>query len=386
MSTTSQVSTIDPAAFYERVRERGVDLFVGVPDSLLTDLCACVFQLAPRNSNVITVNEGAAVGMAVGYYVATGRSAAVYMQNSGLGNVVNPVTSLAHPEVYSVPMLLVVGWRGEPGVKDEPQHVAQGRLTPAMLEALEIPFVVLDPDAWQEQVDEITALMESERRPVALVVRKGVFSKYPFSPEVVRPGVTLTREEALGAILDAVDPDCFIVSTTGKTSRELFELREARGQEHDHDFLTVGGMGHTSSIATGMSLGTDRLVYCIDGDGSFLMHMGAVATAAQRGGDNLRYILVNNGAHESVGGQPTIAFDVDVSAVLEGVGFEQVETVSALEDVEPACRRLTQSRRSALVIETAQGSRVDLGRPTVAPSENKEAMRRAFDDAAGLGG
>jgi phosphonopyruvate decarboxylase len=372
------MSAIDTTAFYDHLVGSGVELFTGVPDSLLQDLCACIYDRTPREANIVAANEGNAVGLACGYHVSTGKYAAVYLQNSGLGNIVNPVLSLAHPDVYSVPMLLIIGWRGEPGVKDEPQHVAQGRLTTAMLDAMEVPYQVVDPSRWQSQIDDALATMKETNAPVALLVRKGAFSKYAF-PLQDKPGLTLTREDALEAVLEAVGPDAFLVSTTGKTSREVFELREKRGEGHSHDFLTVGGMGHSSSIAMGACLGTEELVYCVDGDGGFLMHMGSAPVIAQRARDNYRYILINNGAHESVGGQPTVAFDIDIPAILTGSGFEHVELVTEGADIADAVARIAARPRSALVIETVQGSRPDLGRPTVSPSANKVDMIKEFE-------
>lgn len=373
------MSAIDTAAFYDHLTSHGVELFTGVPDSLLADLCACIYDRTPREMNIVAANEGNAVGIACGYHISTGKYAAVYLQNSGLGNIVNPVMSLAHREVYGIPMLLVIGWRGEPGVKDEPQHVAQGRLTPDVLAALEVPYIIVDPDSWQSQIDEALATMKRTNAPVALLVRKGAFTTYAFEQEEAKSGLTLKREEALAAILEAVGPQAFIVSTTGKTSRELFELREQRGEGHAHDFLTVGGMGHSSSIAMGAALGTDQLVYCIDGDGAFLMHMGAAPVIAQSARENLRYIMINNGAHESVGGQPTVGFGIDIPAILTGSGFEHVEIVTERADISQAMARVTARPRSALIIETLQGSRPDLGRPTVSPSVNKVDMRNEFE-------
>lgn len=370
---------IDTPEFYDYLVSNGVDLFAGVPDSLLQDLCACIDDRSPRERNIVTANEGNAVGLACGYHVSTGRFAAVYLQNSGLGNIVNPVLSLAHPEVYGIPMLLIVGWRGEPGVKDEPQHVAQGRLTPELLDGLEVPYEVLQPESWREQIDRSIATMRETNAPVAILVRKGTFTGYPFAKRGARPELTLSRELALEEILGAIGPDGFVVSTTGKTSREVFEIRERRGQGHAHDFLTVGGMGHSSSIAMGMALGTEQPVYCIDGDGAFLMHLGSAAVIAQQAKANYRYVLINNGAHESVGGQATVAFDIDIEAVLRGVGFEHVETVTEADSIPAAMARLAESQRSALIVETAQGSRADLGRPTVSPSANKADMMLEFE-------
>ncbi|MGC4153908.1 MAG: phosphonopyruvate decarboxylase [Propionicimonas sp.] len=373
------VRTVDPLAFHARLGERGIDLFAGVPDSLLQDLCACIEDRSPREKNIITANEGNAVGLACGYHVATGNYAAVYLQNSGLGNTVNPLLSLAHPEVYSVPMLLIIGWRGEPGVKDEPQHVAQGRLTLPTLDTLEVPYQVLDPERWEEQIDLAVEQLRSANAPAALIVRKGAFSKY--APAQRPTELPLTREAALEAVLEAIGSEAFVVSTTGKTSREVFEIRERRGEGHSHDFLTVGGMGHAASIAMGMCLGTDQTVYCIDGDGGFLMHLGSIPVIAQRARENFRYLMINNGAHESVGGQPTVAFEIDTTAILTAAGFEQVEVVRDAAELAVAVQRLAATPRSALVVEVAQGSRADLGRPTIAPAANKGDMMAEFEAA-----
>lgn len=362
---------IDPKAFYDRLCACGADFYTGVPDSLLKNLCACIFDQSPEGRNIIAANEGNAVGMACGYHMATGRFGVVYLQNSGEGNTVNPLLSIADPDVYSIPLLLVVGWRGEPGVHDEPQHVKQGKVTCSLLEAMGIPYKVLD-EGWEAQVDWALATMVEESRPVALVVRKGTFDAYPFSPE--DNGAELSREEALAVVLDHLGDDDFIVSTTGKTSREVFELREARGQDHANDFLTVGGMGHTSSIAFGMALGTSADVWCIDGDGSLLMHLGAFPVIAQNAPANYKYILNNNGAHESVGGQPTVGQRVDVPAILRASGFATVLTAQSAEQIAEAVERMREPGPAALVITTHQGSRSDLGRPTTTPQENKQAM------------
>ena len=363
---------IDPKEFYGALVEEGLDLFAGMPDSLLKNLCACVFDNAPAERNIITANEGNAVGIACGYHVATGRAAVVYMQNSGEGNIVNPLLSIADPDVYSIPMLLVVGWRGEPGVHDEPQHVKQGKVTCSLLEAMGVPYEVLDPEGWRAQLEELVAAMREGSRPVAAVVRKGLFDSYPF--EAADNGAPMSREEALEAVLSCLGDDDLVVSTTGKTSREVFEIRERRGQGHANDFLTVGGMGHTSSIAYGMALGTDADVWCVDGDGSFLMHMGAFPVMAQKMPLNFKYVLNVNGAHESVGGQPNVAQEIDVAAILKASGFDEVHEASTADEIESGMAALRAGARCALVVTTHQGSRSDLGRPTTTPQENKQAM------------
>lgn len=373
------MTSIDTAAFVNALTQRGLDLWAGVPDSLLKELCSCASDLLGERF-VITANEGNAVGLACGWHVATGRAGVVYMQNSGEGNAVNPLLSIADPDVYGIPMLLVIGWRGEPGVPDEPQHAKQGKVTCSILEAMGVPYEVLDPMCWEGQVDALVGTMRSESRPVALVVRKGTFSPYAFNPELSSD--PLSREEALELVLEAVGPDDLVVSTTGKESREVFEIRERRTQPHDTDFLTVGGMGHTLSIACGMAMGQpERTVWCLDGDGSMLMHMGSLAVTAQHWPQNLRYVVNVNGAHESVGGQPNVAGHIDVAGVLRACGFDEAVEARTSAEVVSGMAALKASPRTALVLRTHQGSRDDLGRPTVSPADNKRAMMRRIVSA-----
>ena len=364
---------IDTKAFYDALIACGLEFFAGVPDSLLANLCACIFDNTVHERNIITANEGNAVGMACGYHIATGKRGVVYMQNSGEGNAVNPLLSIADSDVYGIPMLLLIGWRGEPGIHDEPQHVKQGKVTCSLLEAMGVPYRVLAPDTWESQIEWACVEMDAGSRPVALVIRKGVFSDYPYKTEVTND--PLSREEALELVLDAVGPDDLVVSTTGKESREVFEIRERRRQPHDSDFLTVGGMGHTLSIAAGMAIGApDRTVWCLDGDGSMLMHLGSLPVLAQRWPANLRYVVNVNGAHESVGGQPNVAGDIDVCALLSACGLPGAIEARTAGEVSSAMDVLKDSTRIALVLRTHQGSRDDLGRPTVSPTDNKRAM------------
>ncbi len=362
---------IETKAFYDALLARQMDFFAGVPDSLLQNLCACIQGNSPKERNIIAANEGNAVGIAAGYHVATGRYGVVYMQNSGQGNTVNPLLSLADEDVYRVPMLLIIGWRGEPGVHDEPQHVKQGKVTLGLLDAMGIAYRVLDDD-YEGHLNACHEYLKTEGKPIALIVRKDAFT--PCKAPKAAARFTMSREQALEHILSAVGEEALVVSTTGKTSREIFEIRERRGQDHKHDFLTVGSMGHTASIALGFSLGTDRPVWCVDGDGSFLMHMGGMAVAASVAGPNYHYVLINNGAHESVGGQPTVALDIDVAGVLKAVGFRMVIGVRTPEELEAGLQRVAGEPLAALVIYVNQGSRPELGRPTIAPEQNKRDM------------
>lgn len=370
---------IDTLKFYEFLLQNQVDFFCGVPDSLLKEFCTCVQEKAPKEKHIICANEGNAIALAGGYHISTERYGCVYMQNSGLGNAVNPLLSLADKEVYGLPMLLLIGWRGEPGVADEPQHKKQGRVTLSLLETMGIRYVVLG-EAFEEQVTESIAYMKRTREPVALVVKKNLFQVFPASSKP--PIYELTREEAIEEIVHRVGEEDFLVSTTGKASRELYEIRKKNGQAHDHDFLTVGSMGHTASLALGISLGTDKNIYCIDGDGSFLMHMGGLGIAANTCKDNFKYILMNNGAHDSVGGQPTIGFDINVRKILLGLGFQNVLEVRKKEELAKNFNRL-QEKKTAMVIYCRQGSRADLGRPKEEPKENKKSFMKKLNPQAG---
>ncbi len=362
---------IDTKEFFDYLKENELDFFTGVPDSLLKNLCACITDNCDKKHNIIAANEGNAVGIVCGYHLSTGRFGVVYMQNSGIGNAVNPLVSLADEDVYKIPLLMIVGWRGEPGTADEPQHKKQGKITVSLFEAMGIETVILD-DNYEEKIQYCINYMKEYKKPVALIVRKNTFSEYEYSFK--QSDYSLSRERALEIIMNNIGEDDIIVSTTGKTSRELFELREKKNLGHSNDFLTVGSMGHTSSIALGISLFTDRQVYCIDGDGSFIMHMGAAAINAVNCGINYKYIVINNGAHESVGGQPTAGFDIGISGILTECGFENVCTVLNEKELENGMEFLRTHEKSAMVIYVKQGSRSNLGRPDLSPQENKKLL------------
>jgi phosphonopyruvate decarboxylase len=366
---------MQPKDLFDSLRTRGVDFFAGVPDSLLANFCSYVDDRLDANAHVITANEGNAVALAAGYHLSTGRVAAVYLQNSGLGNTINPLVSLADPEVYKIPLLLVIGWRGEPGVKDEPQHIKQGRITLGQLRLLEIPHWVVDVDTpLQSTLDEVFAELRRTNACVALVVRKDAFSKYQ-SQRVRKALSQLGREDALRRLLELASPSDLIVSTTGKTSRELYELRVQRGED-PRDFLTVGGMGHTASIALGVALGNPaRRVLCLDGDGSVLMHMGALPVIGSLRPGRFVHVLLNNAAHESVGGQPTVAGGVDFAALARAVGYIDYALATDLPSLNAAWSRLADKTGPVMLeVRICTGSRSNLGRPTSTAEENKLAF------------
>lgn len=292
---------ISPAFFYQFLQKRGLEFYSGVPDSLLKNLCAYLTHNTEKKNHIIAANEGGSVGLAAGYYLATGNIPVVYMQNSGLGNTVNPLLSLMDKEVYNIPVLLLIGWRGEPEVKDEPQHVKQGKVTIPLLEAMGIRHEIMETEETllTVQLERSIRFMEETKEPFALVIRKGSFEEYK-RPENTLPIYELSREQTIGQIVSHMEDSDIVVSTTGMISRELFEYREATGQGHKRDFLTVGSMGHASQIALGIALNKpERRVFCIDGDGATIMHMGALGIIGSMNPSNYFHIVLNNGAHDS---------------------------------------------------------------------------------------
>ena len=367
---------IQPKAFIDALVKGGIDFFAGVPDSLLKNLCAYITDNVSRENNIIAANEGGAVALAAGYHLATGKTGCVYMQNSGEGNAVNPLLSLMDADVYRMPLLLVIGWRGEPGVHDEPQHVKQGKVTLSLLDAMGIPYAVLDEN-WEGQVDEALRVIQETNGIYALIVRKGTFEEYKLQHQVTSDWA-LGREEAIQIVVGKLREDDIVVSTTGMISRELFEYREAKHQGHAHDFLTVGSMGHANQIALGIALQKpERRVVVFDGDGALLMHMGGMAIIGDYAPKNLVHIVFNNGAHDSVGGQPTVGQKVDVEAIAKAVGYAYVISVDSQMSLMCAMNHVNCAvidGVSLINVNVRKGNRKDLGRPTKTPIENKDAL------------
>ena len=365
-----------PADYLRVLRESGVTFFTGVPDSLLKEFCACVTSTMEPQDHVIAANEGASVGLAIGHYVGTGSLPLVYLQNSGLGNAVNPLLSLASPEVYGIPMLLMLGWRGEPGNKDEPQHVHQGRVMTQMLKGMDVPYVILSDEHAQAEIQTIAAVKQAHeiKGPVAIIVRKNTFDDYA-SPKV-KADYPMGREEAIIAAAEILEDNAAVICTTGMPSRELFEYRARKEAGHHRDFLTVGGMGHASQIALGLSMAQPaRPIYCFDGDGAALMHMGSMAIIGQSKAKNLIHLVFNNGVHGSVGGQPTVGFMIDMPQIATACGYVKATRVTTKADLQNA---IISSRLidgvTFIEVQVRSGNRADIGRPTSAPSENKVAI------------
>lgn len=353
----------------------GSDFYTGVPDSQLKSLCNYLmsrYGIDPHH-HVIAANEGNCTALAAGYHLATGKVPVVYMQNSGEGNIINPVASLLNDKVYGIPVIFVIGWRGEPGIHDEPQHIYQGEVTVKLLEDMDISSFVIGKDTTEEELfakmKEFRSLLE-KGKDVAFVIRKEALTD---APKVeYKNSYSMLREEIIQHIVK-VSGDDPIVSTTGKASRELFETRVANGQSHKYDFLTVGSMGHSSSIALGIAINKpEQRIWCIDGDGAVLMHMGAMAVIGSSKLKNLIHIVINNGAHETVGGMPTVAADIDVVGVAKACGYPSAVSVDSFELLD---RELEEAKSrndlSLIEVKCSIGARDDLGRPTTTAMENK---------------
>ena len=358
----------------------GIDFFAGVPDSLLKGLCDELFvRYGTEGANhIVAHNEGGAVALCAGHYLATGKPGLCYMQNSGIGNAVNPLASLMDPQVYGIPCLLVIGWRGEPGVKDEPQHIKQGAVTIGQLELLDIPFRILSADTTEDEFragfNELAAMMK-QGRTVAFVVRKGALKSDATASYNNR--FTMSRETALGLILSHAGKEDAFVSTTGKLSREVFEYRESHGENHDRDFLTVGSMGHAGMIALRIAMDKpDRRIWCLDGDGATLMHLGALPVISQKRPPNLIHVVMNNCAHESVGGMPVCSGTLDISALASASGYPFVLKAESEDVLDAVLQEAVSIKNGPVLIEVccACGSRADLGRPTTTPVQNRDAL------------
>lgn len=360
------------------------DFYTGVPDSQLKPLCNYLMANYSIDSkhHIIAANEGNSTALAAGYHLATGKIPVVYMQNSGEGNIINPVASLLNDRIYAIPIVFIVGWRGEPGTQDEPQHIYQGEMTVKLLEDMDIDTFIIGKDTTDE---EVTAAMEGFRgvlesgRQVAFVIRKGALTDAP--NVVYRNDNHMIREEIIRHIVK-VSGENPIISTTGKASRELFEIREANGQSHKYDFLTVGSMGHASSIALGVAINkSEQQIWCIDGDGAVLMHMGSLAVIGANKPQNLVHVVINNGAHETVGGMPTVAGNIDLVSIAKACGYPNAVCVDNYEELDQELETAkTRGELSMIEVKCSIGARGDLGRPTTAAMENKRSFFAYLQD------
>ena len=376
---------IEPKHFYHLLKQNNINFFCGVPDSLLKNFCAYITDNCSSKNHIISANEGNAIGISAGKYIATGEIPLVYLQNSGLGNIVNPVMSLCHKDVYGIPLLLMIGWRGEPGLKDEPQHHPQGRKTVDLLKSMEIPFIELisNEEKFTSQVNKFLEANKDIKHPIAILVKKNTFKDYLIKAKTDKNNniFNMSRKEALKIVLEKISSSSLFIATTGKLGRELYQIRDEIGITHQNDFLNIGAMGHASSIALGISLSSlSKRIICLDGDGSMIMHMGAMAIIGDLKNKNYGHIVFNNGKHDSVGGQPTVAFNINLPKIAEALNYNYSKTVSNKDELQVVLKNV-QNIMGPWFIEILIKDGVDnnLGRPNLSPKSSLALFQKNFD-------
>ena len=372
---------IDTLKFFNSLNKNKIDFFTGVPDSLLKEFCFCITDNTTKKQHIINSNEGSSIGLSMGYNLATNKIPLVYFQNSGLGNIVNPYTSLVHESVFKIPMLFFIGWRGEPDKKDEPQHFFQGKITEDLLKILEIDYEILKIDTEEsiKQTERIIETIKKTEKPFAILVKKDTFSSYSFESSTNK--YNLKRESSIEIILNNLKDEDVLVSTTGKTSRELHEISKNK-KSNNPLFYTIGGMGHSSQIALGISNFSSKRVFCFDGDGSIIMHMGSMGIIGNNSNDNYFHILFNNGTHESVGGQPTIGRDINFELLSKSLGYKKYFKLTTREKLENFFKKTITSINGPVFIEILidSSSRSDLGRPNKTPLQQKFIFQKLMNE------
>ena len=364
---------IKPETFVKYLQKEGINFFCGVPDSLLKEICFFINENLGSKYHKITANEGSAISLATGYYLATNKVPLVYLQNSGLGNAINPLLSLCDKSVYKIPMILLIGWRGEPGSIDEPQHIKHGEIQETFLKTIDVPYEIIDNKFLDYSlISNLINKSKKESRPIALIIKKNTFSNFKIKSKSTANINLMLREKVLKEILSSEIKNEIFVTTTGKTSREFYELRKKNNQILNKDFLTVGSMGHCSQIALGISMFNKNDVYCIDGDGSVIMHMGSLAINGTSKLKNFKHIILNNGSHESVGGQPTVGKEINFTKIAKNCGYKKSKKVSNFIELKKGIKWLHENKGPLLLeILIKNGSRSNLGRPQESPYINK---------------
>lgn len=375
------ISSVD---FSQQLQALAFDTVVGVPDSTFKGLIS-FFSSQEVFRHLIASNECEAMGIAAGYYLAQNKPAVVYMQNSGFNKTLNPYTSMLSPDVYAVPTLMLVGWRGEPGKKDEPQHKMMGRIMENLFTVMELEYSILNENTWQTQLQQAHDYMRKYERPFVLAIRNDTFDDFKMpkttSSETLSK-LSLTREEAIQQIVAQTPQNAVFISTTGKSSRELFEIRTKQQHSHNSDFYTVGSMGCASAIAFGVGLAkSSRPIFILDGDGAALMQLGTMATIGHYPNPRIKHILLDNNAHESTGGQPTVSNTVSFPDIAKACGYEYTTSVYSTEELQHAINEIsTNNKLSLVVVKVKKGARADLGRPTTTPKENRDAFMQHFPE------
>ena len=362
--------------FLKFLKKNEINFFTGVPDSLLKNFCLLVEQKIDKKNHIISANEGSAMGIAAGYHLATNKIPLIYLQNSGFGNIINPLLSLIDKRVYSIPVIILMGWRGEPKSNDEPQHLAQGELTLNLIKTLKSNYYILKGDEkkdFKELRSQIKKL-KINHKPLFILVKKNIINNSNVNIKKIQ--IKFKREEAIKTIINILGKKNKYISTTGMISRELYEIRKHNKENHSSDFLTVGSMGHASQIALGYSIKSKKNIVCLDGDGAFLMHMGGIATIGDMKLKNFTHILLNNRSHESVGGQRTTSEIINYAAIAKASGYQKVygkvDSLSKLKSTLKKTKKIKALKFIECII--SPGHRKNLGRPKELPIQNKKSF------------
>lgn len=345
--------------FLKFLKKKNINFFTGVPDSVLKDFT----ENLPKKRNYIMANEGLSVSLGIGYYLKTKKVPLIYFQNSGLGNAINPLVSVAHKNVYSIPMVLLIGWRGAPDIKDEPQHIQQGKSTISILKNIGIKSVILKKDLNLSKLGTAIDLAKRRLEPIAILVKKNLFSKS--SKKIfVKNSYSLQRSEVIKFILNQISYKNIIFSSTGYISRELNHHIKIKKDKKIRAFFNVGGMGHTSSLALGYSINSRDKIICLDGDGALMMHMGCMANIGTFSKKNFLHILFNNGTHESVGGQTTNSFNINFKKFSQSVNYKSYYSIKNKKDLKKKLPKLFKKDGPSLCEIFIQNKSIkNLGRP-----------------------
>ena len=343
--------------------KNNITFCTGVPDSLLKPFLKNIKKVG-KFKHIQAVNEGNAVSLAAGWQTVSNKVPLVYMQNSGLGNAINPLISLTHSKVYSIPLVLLIGWRGEPNKHDEPQHIEMGKITLDILKLLNIKTIILGKKFSSHKVNELINYSIKNKKVVAFLVKKEFFNNEGIKEKNNLNSNNILRYNFLETLVDEIEINTRIISSTGYTSRELDEIRKRKINSKGKDFYMVGAMGHTSIFSLGVAEATKKKIICIDGDGSMLMHFGSLFTIGQMKKTNLKYILLNNNCHESVGSQKTNINNVNINIISKGLGFQNYTKISNKKNMRILTKKFLNSKKSNfLEVRIKNISIENLGRP-----------------------
>ena len=354
---------IETEKLFKFLKKEKIDFFTGVPDSVLKT--ASSFLESKKEKHFITTNEGSSIAMAIGYYLATKKIPCVYMQNSGLGNAINPLISISHKKVYSIPMLIIIGWRGAPGIKDEPQHNVKGKITKSILKLLNIKSVTLNNDKDFKKLKKLIKFSKINSVPVAILLKKNILiNNNSKLQKKINISDKIQRSDVIEILLKIIKKNSKLIATTGFTSRELNQIRSKKRSNKGNDFYMVGGMGHSSVLSLGVSTKTKHEVICLDGDGSFLMHLGSIVSIGKKSRKNFKHLLFNNFSHESVGGQSTNIDKVNIEKLIKSVGYKHYFLLKKKQEIENKLKTfLKKPGPSLLEVRIKMGSMKDLSRP-----------------------